>query len=299
MPTNNYTTILLLFGRDTQPVTASRPSPSYQTLGTINNRDFCYSFPFEKKYAYVTKDMPKQNFGLFFSDSEIAPFYKAFPFLYWDFEFNYSRVTIALTKGSGSIEYFTDCEGYYTGISSYPWNGPPGVLFSGQQLRSSFFDRNGYTGKAAVYGIDPQARYKISPANGAAPATAGAWNFYASYCLEIRGWKYGLYNGIQTKFSATYRRSHYGHFRDMLEQRLYTKSFTSNTYEGPMDTNGGINFISGSALSGESNNYLTASIYQATDVGAAYVVNPYGSGIFDREYRASQPWHDDDPRLGT
>jgi hypothetical protein len=85
----------------------------------------------------------------------------------------------------------------------------------------------------------------------------------------------------------------------MLEQRPYTKSFTSNIYEGPLDTNGGINFISGSALVGESNNYLTASIYQATDVAAAYGVNPYGSGIFDREYRASQPWHDDDSRLGT
>jgi len=66
-----------------------------------------------------------------------------------------------------------------------------------------------------------------------------------------------------------------------------------------MDTDGGINFISGSALSGESNNWLTASIYQSTNVTAAYTVNPYGSGIFDKEYRASQPWHDDDPRVGT
>jgi hypothetical protein len=31
----------------------------------------------------------------------------------------------------------------------------------------------------------------------------------------------------------------------------------------------------------------------------AYRVNPYGSGIFDRFYRAYQPWHDEDSRIGN
>ena len=65
-----------------------------------------------------------------------------------------------------------------------------------------------------------------------------------------------------------------------------------------MDDNGGINFISGSALSGESDNWLTSSVYMGTNVSEAYRVNPYGSGLFDREYKVSQPWHDDDLRLG-
>ena len=85
----------------------------------------------------------------------------------------------------------------------------------------------------------------------------------------------------------------------MLEGRPYTKTYNNPLIGGPLDEGGGINFISGSALSGESDNWLTASIYQAKNVAAAYVVNPYGSGIFDKQYRASQPWFDNDPRVGT
>jgi hypothetical protein len=68
-----------------------------------------------------------------------------------------------------------------------------------------------------------------------------------------------------------------------------------------MDANGGIKFISGSALAGERDDYAIAKIYnsQSLNVAEAYIVNPYGSGIFDKEYRASQPWYDNDPRVGT
>ena len=113
----------------------------------------------------------------------------------------------------------------------------------------------------------------------------------------IQGWKYGLYNGLPTNFSAVFRQNHYGQFRDMLEQRIYTKTYNNPEVGGPMDANGGISFISGSALTGESDNWLTASIYGGTNVDEAYRVNPYGSGIYDIEYRASQPWHAEDTRI--
>ena len=66
-----------------------------------------------------------------------------------------------------------------------------------------------------------------------------------------------------------------------------------------MDANGGIKFISGSALAGERDDYAIAKIYnsQSLNVAEAYRVNPYGSGIFDTLYRASQPWHADDTRI--
>ena len=38
----------------------------------------------------------------------------------------------------------------------------------------------------------------------------------------IRGWKYGLYNGLPDFSSAYFRQGKYGQFRDMLEQRLFT-----------------------------------------------------------------------------
>jgi hypothetical protein len=39
----------------------------------------------------------------------------------------------------------------------------------------------------------------------------------------IRGWKYGLYSGLNSHSRATFRRDRFGQFRDMLEQRIYTK----------------------------------------------------------------------------
>lgn len=41
----------------------------------------------------------------------------------------------------------------------------------------------------------------------------------------IRGWKYGLINGLPQFSKAVYRRGKYGQFRDMLEQRIDTKFF--------------------------------------------------------------------------
>jgi hypothetical protein len=85
----------------------------------------------------------------------------------------------------------------------------------------------------------------------------------------------------------------------MLEQRIYTATYNNPQIGGPMDANGGIKFISGSALAGERDDYAIAKIYnsQSLNVAEAYRVNPYGSGIFDTLYRASQPWHDDDTRI--
>lgn len=47
----------------------------------------------------------------------------------------------------------------------------------------------------------------------------------------IRGWKYGLYSGLTANSQAVFRRDRFGQFRDMLEQRPFTKYFIS-----PADT---------------------------------------------------------------
>jgi hypothetical protein len=46
---------------------------------------------------------------------------------------------------------------------------------------------------------------------------------------EIRGWKYGLYSGLPSNSKAIFRRDKYGQFRDMLEQRPYTKFVNVNS----------------------------------------------------------------------
>lgn len=50
---------------------------------------------------------------------------------------------------------------------------------------------------------------------------------YSSYVFGvnpvIRGWKYGLVNGFPENTKMIFRRGHYGQFRDILEQRKYTR----------------------------------------------------------------------------
>lgn len=46
---------------------------------------------------------------------------------------------------------------------------------------------------------------------------------------EIRGWKYGLHSGLPVNSKAVFRRDKFGHFRDMLEQRQYTRFINVNS----------------------------------------------------------------------
>lgn len=62
---------------------------------------------------------------------------------------------------------------------------------------------------------------------------AGNWYNYAGD-VEIRGWKYGVKNGSPQFSSAVYRRDRYGQFRDMLEQRLYTRYIEEKVNQGPV-----------------------------------------------------------------
>lgn len=56
---------------------------------------------------------------------------------------------------------------------------------------------------------------------------SGSAAAYSSYNYSvspiIRGWKYGLYSGFSQNTKAVFRRDKYGQFRDMLEQRQYSK----------------------------------------------------------------------------
>ena len=63
-------------------------------------------------------------------------------------------------------------------------------------------------------------------------------NIYKSYIFGIspviRGWKYGLYSGLPMNSKTIFRRERFGQFRDMLEQRQYTK-FINVTGNSPVD----------------------------------------------------------------
>lgn len=286
----------LYFATDGFSITSSGGTLANQR---VNNTEFFQSFPFEKKYSFVQKQKPEG-----FAINNIATVYGSSTTFELDSTNTtfgdrdndlYNYTVICLTK-SGSqynsqsvvLNYFTDYAGNYNGSIFDK------VASFGFGYGNSFVD-NSFS-KKLIFGINPEPIGTIL-SSSIGPSSQ---SYLPVYCTgsTIEGWKYGLYNGIPTNFSAVFRQNHYGQFRDMLEQRIYTKTYNNKFIGGPLDTDGGINFISGSSLLGESNNWLTASIYSGTDVSAAYTVNPYGSGIFDKEYRVSQPWHDNDLRIG-
>jgi hypothetical protein len=271
----NTVFLKMYWSLDGYPVTAS-----YTDSTVVNNVVFSKTFPFEKQYSYVAR-FSTENYSITAAFKESGTYFSANTV---PFTVAKEKLIICLTTGSAAGV------GLVNNIDAF-----------GQGNISSFTVTS-YTGSFANPTLAPKLVFGIKPSP---ISTIDSGNSISGYVVSnmtgayIEGWKYGLYNGVPTNFSCVFRQNHYGQPRDMLEGRPYTKTYNNKEIGGPMDTDGGINFISGSALSGESNNYLTASIYQSTNVTAAYTVNPYGSGIFDKEYRASQPWHDDDPRVGT
>jgi len=117
-------------------------------------------------------------------------------------------------------------------------------------------------------------------------STIGVINGYYASSIDIRGWKFGVVNGFPYYTSCVFRSSRYGQFRDMLEQRKYTKFFNGDGFTADGKNNGKkgstsaavtVRFVSG------SNTAVTAS---------NPLLNPNDSGIYDFECKAGQPFHD-------
>lgn len=271
-----------LFSADRKAITGSNGQ-------RVNNIEWADSYPFEKKYYKV---LPSSNVATY---ENVIKYERVFPYLPVDRYAAASvsskttpvpigRLVFVITRVDGvnkMLSQSIDQQGYVNNAGSFI--GGSGLVESKISESRGFF------------GINPKVLLFGSPET----PSGQIYNPVDITGFTAEGWKYGLYNGLPTNFSAVFRQNHYGQFRDMLEQRIYTKTYNNPLIGGPMDNNGGINFISGSALLGESNDYITASIYASDNVTEAYRVNPYGSGIFDKEYRASQPWYDNDPRAWT
>lgn len=287
-PDNTISTVAgqslrLLFSSDRKPIFATN-SPADR----INNIEWEDSYPFEKKYSYVRDSVAilTPPFYTKFTEKSVGsgPGYYV---IYFNETSLASSLGFTIYKTSFNIlvrisQVYVDQTGSY---SAGLFNNSSDPIFFIPTLSSKILANR------IVFGIN----HRPLSVNRFVPGLQNIYEFATGSIIE--GWKYGLYNGLPTNFSAVFRQNHFGQFRDMLEQRIYTQTYNNPEIGGPMDANGGIRFISGSALAGESNNYATASIYADTNMTEAYRVNPYGSGIFDRLYRASQPWHADDTRV--
>lgn len=93
------------------------------------------------------------------------------------------------------------------------------------------------------------------PFGGASGYESNSGSFWSMGPI-IRGWRYGLYNGLPDFSSAHYRQGKYGQFRDMLEQRLFTVFVEDNSQNLSLTT--------------QNKNLLTTKV--STDLGGPVVV---------------------------
>lgn len=102
---------------------------------------------------------------------------------------------------------------------------------------------------------------------------------------KIRGWRYGIYNGIPSRTAVTYRRGRFGQVRDMLEQRRYSRLLIAEGSKTAItDPAVKVSFVAGTTSATIANEYRTATSPIST--------NPGDSGIYDRDYRSGRPYDD-------
>jgi hypothetical protein len=101
-----------------------------------------------------------------------------------------------------------------------------------------------------------------------------------AFSTVIRGWKYGLINALPEYSNAVFRRDSFGQFRDMLEQRLYTKFYSELS-----DNNSGKNSIQNSAITVNFVDKTTGNTTSAYNTDSSNLSNectssiPYFDGI--------------------
>lgn len=103
------------------------------------------------------------------------------------------------------------------------------------------------------------------------------------YAPRIRGWKYGIIDAFPKYSNAKWRYGKYGQFRDMLEQRLYSKFYNeSNALEAAVK----VSFVTSSTAYANAIDYVTATnpSYDTRD-----------TGFYDYEYRCGHPFVDIEP----
>lgn len=95
--------------------------------------------------------------------------------------------------------------------------------------------------------------------------------------IQIAGWKYGLYSALPSTTGVKFRRDHFGHLRDMLEQRSFSKfRITSDGKNTITESPVSVRFLDGTQA------YLTNSLG----------LDAHDSGIYDKEYASGKPFED-------
>lgn len=257
----------------------------------ISNTEWQFSFPFEKKYQQLDLGNAYANNGLFGSVNNLS------------FKFNSASVAVIDRNNMNIVFVSGTLANSQLGTKTYTFytqRTRPTILSEfGDIVPTSNVDDSSYAAKA-VFGINTTPVESLTYAPG--PSSGDTYQFVSG--AFVQGWRYGLSSGTQTSPHVMFLPDRFGQPYNLIyssPQSVLAPATGSSALmggSGPLSVNGGVSFVSGAALIGEQDMWLTASIYSGSNVAAAYAVNPKCSGIYDRFCRAGMPWFDDDERIG-
>lgn len=256
----------------------------------ISNIEWQFAFPFEKKYSALDRSEVYATFRMFGNVDDVS------------FKYNTGSI-VAIPRDRVNIVYVSgSLANSQLGVKTYTFftqrtRAVPVGPFD-EIVPTKNENENCFASKI-VFGIKPKAAASFTYA----PQPGSGDNYIFASGAFIHGWRYGLQSGIQSSPYAIFLPDRFGQPYHMLYSSLQTTLVPSSgssifsSDSGPLSVNGGVAFISGAALSGEQDMWLTASIYAGSNMSAAYAVNPKCSGIYDRYARSGMPWFDNDERL--
>jgi hypothetical protein len=255
---------IILTTSGSQPVTASDGK-------TVSDTWWLSSYPFQKKYSNIPR-LSDLNKAIVTNDYEEIANLTNKELLYTAATFTSSSNTFVL-----STNYGNQGSPGWTAISFYDKRGS---TVANSFLMTATLGLQKKEFLTGYYGFDLRVPIVfLHTVSGSNPFDIGVYaNCYYWYALggiQCRGWKYGLYSGIPTPANCVFRTGKYGQLRDMLEQRLFTKTIDlkTNAIISPIT----VQFVSGTEA------YVTASNSS---------LNTLELGSYDFECRSGLPFFD-------
>lgn len=202
-----------------------------EAVEALSNKVWNWSYPFEPRYAEVIRQLDLQG-KKFFSNKSVDDIFTVNTITTTSYNTKIDELLILSRIPGVNFEAMCDVD-----LSK---NASQWLQSTGSMLREDinkvmygFGDANtmheitlgDMTTQIVGHNHHPQFREVDKPS---------AYLRKFGYSPIIRGWKYGVYSALPSYSSAVFRRNKFGQFRDMLEQRLYSKYYqTEPTNDNP------------------------------------------------------------------
>lgn len=274
---------------------------SHLISNPITNHRWTRSFPFEPHYSTATRlfDISTSFQATYFFDINTGLFNPIPPAPIVGFFIGIDRVGAPANPQALSTLFYGECNlagTIFTDLGLGPGFQydffPTSSLGINDQVRIIYGVGDRRSINSSLGGVGPDKFAEVRDIGEFSLTALGdptlglhSENNRVGYGVVIRGWKYGILNGIPTFNASYWRQGRYGQFRDMLEQRPYTKF-----YHVPDPSVSGL-----SSISGQTTSVVTVKFINPTNNTITQAERTWSQNL-SFEATSSLPYFDGDTR---